>query len=201
MLIGFTGTPLLKDDKKTSLEVFGSYIHTYKFDQAVRDGVILDLLYEARDVDQVLTSQEKIDRWFEAKTQGLSPLGLAQLKQRWGTMQRVLSAKSRLEQALEYAHYLAKIVELTRQVKNPAQGPSYLSALNTPARRAFYDNLGNDEQLAVALDTAIHATKKDGWRGDVVKEREIKYAVYQIVGNDPEAIERIFELIQNQREY
>jgi len=98
MFIGFTGTPLLKDDKQTSLEVFGSYIHTYKFDEAVRDGVILDLLYEARDVDQVITSQEKIDQWFEAKTRGLSPVGLAQLKQRWGTMQRVLSSKSRLEQ-------------------------------------------------------------------------------------------------------
>jgi type I restriction enzyme R subunit len=98
MFIGFTGTPLLKDDKQTSLEVFGSYVHTYKFDEAVRDGVILDLLYEARDVDQVITSQKKIDQWFEAKTKGLSPVGLAQLKQRWGTMQRVLSSKSRLEQ-------------------------------------------------------------------------------------------------------
>jgi type I restriction enzyme, R subunit len=98
MLIGFTGTPLLKDDKQTSLEVFGFYIHTYKFDQAVRDGVILDLLYEARDVDQFIKSPAKIDQWFETKTQGLSPIGLAQFKQRWGTMQRVLSSRPRLEQ-------------------------------------------------------------------------------------------------------
>ena len=58
--IGFTGTPLLKKDKKTSLEVFGGYIHTYKFDEGVRDGVILDLRYEARDIPQELTSQEKM---------------------------------------------------------------------------------------------------------------------------------------------
>jgi type I restriction enzyme, R subunit len=31
VFIGFTGTPLLKQDKQTSLEVFGNYIHTYKF--------------------------------------------------------------------------------------------------------------------------------------------------------------------------
>ena len=98
MFIGFTGTPLLKDDKQTSLEIFGPYIHTYKFDEAVRDGVILDLRYEARDVDQRLTSPAKIDQWFEAKTRGLNDVALAQLKQRWGTMQRVLSSKSRLEQ-------------------------------------------------------------------------------------------------------
>ena len=55
MFIGFTGTPLLKKDKKKSLEVFGPYIHTYKYDEAVRDGVVLDLRYEARDIDQYLS--------------------------------------------------------------------------------------------------------------------------------------------------
>ena len=98
MFIGFTGTPLLKADKQKSIEVFGTYIHTYKYDEAVKDGVVLDLRYEARDIDQSITSQAKIDQWFEAKTKGLNDVALAQLKQRWGTMQRVLSSRSRLEQ-------------------------------------------------------------------------------------------------------
>ena len=97
MFIGFTGTPLLKADKQKSIEVFGRYIHTYKFDEAVKDGVVLDLRYEARDIDQRITSQAKIDQWFEAKTKGLTDLAKAQLKQRWGTMQKVLSSQSRLE--------------------------------------------------------------------------------------------------------
>jgi len=97
MLVGFTGTPLLKKDKLKSIEVFGPYIHTYKYDEAVRDGVVLDLRYEARDIDQNITSQEKIDQWFEIKTRGLSDLAKAQLKQRWGTMQKVLSSQDRLE--------------------------------------------------------------------------------------------------------
>ena len=66
MLIGFTGTPLLKKDKQKSIEVLGPYIHTYKYDEAVRDGVVLDLRYEARDIDQNITSPgPKIDQWFE----------------------------------------------------------------------------------------------------------------------------------------
>ncbi len=97
MFIGFTGTPLLKADKQTSIEVFGPYIHTYKFDEAVSDGVVLDLRYEARDIDQDITSPAKIDKWFDTKTQGLTDLAKAQLKQRWGTMQKVLSSQSRLE--------------------------------------------------------------------------------------------------------
>jgi len=97
MLIGFTGTPLLKSDKRRSIETFGPYIHTYKYDEAVRDGVVLDLRYEARDIDQRITSQAKVDQWFELKTSGLTDVAKAQLKQRWGTMQKVLSARSRLE--------------------------------------------------------------------------------------------------------
>jgi type I restriction enzyme R subunit len=96
VFIGFTGTPLLKADKKKSIEVFGGYIHTYKFDEAVKDGVVLDLRYEARDIDQSITSQQKIDQWFEAKTKGLTDLAKAQLKQRWGTLQKVLSSRDRL---------------------------------------------------------------------------------------------------------
>ena len=97
IFIGFTGTPLLRDDKRRSIEIFGRYIHTYKFDQAVREGVVLDLRYEARDIDQSITSQSKIDAWFDAKTRGLNDLAKAQLKKKWGTMQTVFSSRSRLE--------------------------------------------------------------------------------------------------------
>ncbi|NBC30623.1 MAG: HsdR family type I site-specific deoxyribonuclease [Spirochaetes bacterium] len=97
MLIGFTGTPLLKQDKQRSIEVFGPYIHTYKYDAAVKDGVVLDLRYEARDIDQHVTAQEKVDQWFELKTRGLNDYARAQLKKRWGTLQKVLSSRDRLE--------------------------------------------------------------------------------------------------------
>ncbi|UPM52448.1 type I restriction endonuclease subunit R [Gottfriedia acidiceleris] len=97
MFIGFTGTPLLKKDKASSLEVFGNYIHTYKFDEAVTDKVVLDLRYEARNIDQNITSQTKVDTWFDVKTKGLTDAARAQLKKRWGTLQSVFSSKSRLD--------------------------------------------------------------------------------------------------------
>lgn len=96
MFIGFTGTPLLKKDKKKSLEVFGPYIHTYKYDEAVRDGVVLDLRYEARDIDQYITNPAKSDAWFNAKTSALTDVAKAQLKKRWGTMRKVESSEPRL---------------------------------------------------------------------------------------------------------
>ncbi|WP_316849072.1 type I restriction endonuclease subunit R [Pedobacter agri] len=97
VFIGFTGTPLLKEDKKTTMDVFGRYIHTYKFNEAVEDGVVKDLMYEGRALDQSLTSQAKVDKWFEAKTAGLNDFQKNELKKKWGTMQNVLSSKSRME--------------------------------------------------------------------------------------------------------
>jgi type I restriction enzyme R subunit len=98
MFIGFTGTPLLKVDKATSIETFGSFIHTYKFDEAVADGVVLDLRYEARSIDQHLTSPAQVDKWFDIKTKGMTDLSRAELKKRWGTMQKVVSSEPRAKQ-------------------------------------------------------------------------------------------------------
>jgi type I restriction enzyme R subunit len=98
--IGFTGTPLLKVDKANSIGTFGPYIHTYKYNEAVADKVVLDLRYEARRVDQNINSQEKIDEWFEQRTQGLTDVAKAELKRRWGTMQSLLSSRSRLEKVV-----------------------------------------------------------------------------------------------------
>ena len=100
VFIGFTGTPLLKQDAQTSREVFGGYIHTYKFGEAVEDGVVLDLVYEARDIAQELGSKDKVDEWFEAKTKGLNDWQKAQLREKWGTMQNVLSSKSRMDRVV-----------------------------------------------------------------------------------------------------
>jgi type I restriction enzyme R subunit len=101
VFIGFTGTPLLKQDKQTSLEVFGNYIHTYKFGEAVEDEVVLDLVYEARDIPQELGSTQKVDAWFEAKTKGLNDWQKVALREQWGTMQKVLSSRSRVERVVE----------------------------------------------------------------------------------------------------
>jgi type I restriction enzyme, R subunit len=100
VFIGFTGTPLLNQDKATSLETFGKYIHTYKFSEAVTDAVVLDLVYEARDIDQKLGSEDRVDAWFDAKTSGLNDWQKAALREQWGTMQKVLSSRSRMERVV-----------------------------------------------------------------------------------------------------
>src|SRR5712692_626854 len=100
IFIGFTGTPLLRRDKLMTRDVFGTYIHTYKFHEGVADGVILDLKYEARDVPQRLTSQAAIDRWFEQKTKGLNNFQKAVLRKRWATLEELMSAGERKQRII-----------------------------------------------------------------------------------------------------
>jgi type I restriction enzyme R subunit len=100
IFIGFTGTPLLRRDKQMTSDVFGTYIHTYKFHQAVADKVVLDLKYEARDVPQRLTSQGAIDAWFEQKTKGLNNFQKAVLRKRWATMEELMSAGERKQRII-----------------------------------------------------------------------------------------------------
>ena len=101
LFIGFTGTPLLKADKKKSIEVFGGFIHTYKFNEAVADGVVLDLRYEARNIEQYLKSPKKFDEWFDIKTANMSDLAKRQIRERWATMQKIQSSTSRLSEIVE----------------------------------------------------------------------------------------------------
>ena len=100
VFIGFTGTPLLRRDKKMTRDVFGTYIHTYKFHQAVADKVVLDLKYEARDVPQRLLLQTAIDAWFEQKTKNLNRYQKSVLRGRWATLERLMSAGERKQRII-----------------------------------------------------------------------------------------------------
>ena len=108
--------------------------------------------------------------------------------------------QARKAQALAYEQYLAQIVELSKQVANPEQSQRYPQSLNSPALRALYDNLGENEELALSLDYHIRSTKRDGWRGHRIKERQVRYAIRQDLP-DAEEAERIFELVKKQDEY
>lgn len=99
--IGFTGTPLLRTDKRTTMEVFGTFIDEYRFDEAIADEVVLDLHYDPRDIDQELTSQKNVDDWFDAHTSKLTVSAKSQVMLKWGTMQKLLSSKDRLAKIVQ----------------------------------------------------------------------------------------------------
>jgi type I restriction enzyme R subunit len=107
--------------------------------------------------------------------------------------------RSRREKAIEYEEYLKQIAELAKQVQAGASDDTPQS-LDTPGKRALYNNLENDEDLALRLDAAVKKNSPDGWRGVEPKERIIKGALYKEL-RDKDEVERIFSIIKAQKEY
>jgi len=191
MFIGFTGTPLLKKDKKKSIEIFGPYIHTYKFDEAVADGVVLDLLYEARDVDQHVFDQKGIDDWFNAVTKGMNDLPKAELKQKWGTMQKVLSTKSRLE---KIAFDIIKDFKIKPRLKD-GRGNAILVARSIYEACRYYEIFQAFNFSRCAIITSYAPTTKSikgETTGDGDTEKIEQYRIYEkMLGTkDRETFER-----------
>ena len=102
IFVGFTGTPLLKRDarKLRTRDIFGTYIHTYKFHEAVADKVVLDLKYEGRDVPQRLTSPKAIEAYFAQKTRMLNNFQKSVLRKRWATIEELMSAGERKQRII-----------------------------------------------------------------------------------------------------
>lgn len=176
LFIGFTGTPLLKTDKQTSLEVFGRYIHTYKFNEAVHDKVVLDLRYEARDIEQNITSFDKIDEWFDLKTRGLTDFAKAELKQRWGTMKKVFSSKSRLEKiVLDIMMDMAKKERLQN-----GRGNAMLVSDSIYNACRYYDLFQNAGLSNCAIVTSFVPTTADiKGEGDHYTEKLQRFEIYR----------------------
>ncbi|GAB3124780.1 type I restriction endonuclease subunit R [Glaciibacter psychrotolerans] len=179
MFIGFTGTPLLKADKTTSIETFGSFIHTYKFNEAVVDGVVLDIRYEARHIDQELTSHDQVDKWFEAKTKGMTDLTKAELKKRWGTMQKVVSAEPRAKRIVQD---ILLDMELKPRLMD-GRGNAMLVGGSIYQACKFYEmfvQAGFKGKVAIVtsyVPNASEISKEDGGHGSTEKLRQ--YDIYR----------------------
>lgn len=200
IVIGFTGTPLLKTNKKTSLEKFGKYIHTYKYDEAVEDKVVLDLRYESRNIEQNLSSPEKIDKWFEVTTKGLTEFGKTELKKSWGTLQKVFSSKNRLEKIVGDVIWDMKMED--RLVKG--NGNAILVAGSIYQACRYYDIFQKNSFKKCAIITSydgnINSIKGETIGTEEETEAEYMHDVYNKmledydkigIGNkDPETFER-----------
>ena len=109
--------------------------------------------------------------------------------------------QQRREEAIDYQAYLSKVVDLTKKIKKPSETSSYPASISSETKRSLYDNLDKNESLAVAIDTAVRRTKKDDWKNNPFKKREVRNAISQELGHDEALTERVFELVLNQREY
>ena len=130
----------------------------------------------------------------------------------------------RKQESLEYKG-LSRPDHRPHEDDRPAgNGSSYPPSINTAALRALFDNLDTEpasktreppppryagkptaadarEERALALDRAIRRVKPAGWRGNLFKERVVRYAIRSVLAGDDELVDSIFEIVKSQPDY
>ncbi|NRB11255.1 MAG: type I restriction endonuclease subunit R [Rickettsiaceae bacterium] len=166
--IGFTGTPLMTKEKN-NFEKFGTPIEPqYSFKQAIKDGVVLPLLYEGRHVE-IIQNKSAVDLWFERHTSGLTNSEKTDLKRKYATASKLNNAdqviymrafdisehyrenwqgtglKAQLvapnkATALKYHEYLKEIGFVTSEV-----------IISAPNKQEGYDEINKDSEDQVCI--------------------------------------------------
>lgn len=123
--LGFTGTPLLKQEKNT-LSTFGGLIHRYAIDEAVTDEAVVPLLYEGRMVEQQI-SGDAIDKWFDKISHGLTPEQKTDLKRKFSRMRTL----AKTTQAIQ-----TKAFDISEHYRMHWQGTPFKAQLVAPSKAA-----------------------------------------------------------------
>ena len=142
-LIGFTGTPIDKDFRRSTMRRFGPLIDSYTIPQSVADGATVPILYEARLPELAIEGPETLDRLYEAMFGDQPPEVQEQIRRRYANKETVAEAERRIEMiALDISeHFKAKIRPngFKAQVVAPSRRAAlrYAEYLNNFGLRAY----------------------------------------------------------------
>ena len=147
--LGFTGTPLMQQEKQTA-ELFGGLIDTYTIDQAVRDKAVVPLIYEGRHALQEVNRQA-IDKWFSIVSEPLSDEQNADLKRKSSTPDQLGKVRSTIKEiAWDISEHFSKNVPAP--FKGQLSAPNKFCALQY---KKYLDEFGkvSSEVVISAPDT------------------------------------------------
>ena len=143
VMVGFTGTPIEKDFKRSTIGRFGPLIDAYTIPQSVADGATVPIWYEARLPELAVEGPETLDRLYEAMFGDEPPAVQAQIRRRYANKETVAEAERRIEMiALDIAeHFKGKVRPngFKAQVVAPSRAAAlrYSERLNSFGLRAY----------------------------------------------------------------
>lgn len=137
--LGFTGTPLMKQEKNNFIKFGGLIEPHYSMQQAVKDKQVVPLLYEGRYVEMI-QNKAAIDLWFDRHTQGLSEEQKADLKKKYARAEMLNKAEKVIYmRAFDISEHFRQNWQGT-PFKAQLVAPSKLSALSY---HAFLNEFGH----------------------------------------------------------
>lgn len=136
--LGFTGTPILKGDKKT-VDRIGGIIDRYTIRDAVDDKAVVPLVYEGRHIYQRIDAPP-IDEWFENYTTGLSTEQKAQLKRKFAQKETLNAAEQKIRMvAWDISNHFRENFQGKTPFKGQLVAPSKQAAIEY---KRFLDEFG-----------------------------------------------------------
>jgi type I restriction enzyme R subunit len=164
--IGFTGTPIEKEDAST-LAVFGNYIDIYDIEQAVDDGATVRIYYESRLAQIQLKPEEKelLDAEVESVTEGEESTAKEKAKAKWTQLEAIVGHKDRL------AIIAKDIIDHYEKRQSAFEGKAMIVAMS--------------RRIAVELYDAIRKIRPD-WHSEDKKKGAVK-VIMTSASSDPES--------------
>jgi type I restriction enzyme R subunit len=110
----------------------------------------------------------------------------------------------RKEGAITYEELLKKYEELAKDI-HPNTKKSYPKDIDTKPKQALYDNLEENEELSIFMDEQVQYGKDDDWRSTHIKRRNVEIIIRKVLEkygiSDDDIVDKIFEIVSNQKEY
>lgn len=137
--IGFTGTPLIKNDKKNTIAKFGQFIDTYTIDEATKeDKTVVPLLYEGRH-NILKVNEAPINKWYNVVAEPLTKHESADLKKKMAQRRMLLSSED---------HVRAIAYDVSSHYQKNFQGTGFKGQLAVQSKedalkyKQFFDEFG-----------------------------------------------------------
>ena len=157
--IGFTGTPLLRKDKSNTYLKFGKQIgHSYRFEDGIRDGVIVPLVYDGRKIPQKVTS-DKIDDYLKSILAPLTEPQKEDMRRKWSSFMKLAQTDQRLSMIAFDIH--EHFLSYCKPRGFKAMAAVSTRALAVKLERAI-NGLGGVRAAAVICDESVNTEGDEG---------------------------------------
>lgn len=176
--IGFTGTPIEKEDVNTPA-VFGDYIDIYDISRAVEDGATVPIYYESRLARIELDEDEKpkIDAEIADLTEDEAQTEQERLKRKWASVEALVGSEKRLALVADdlVKHFEARVVAL--------DGKAMIVCMSRRICVALYDAIvklrpewhsDDDEAGAIKVVMTGAASDPPAWQPHIGKRPKVR---------------------------
>ena len=175
--VGFTGTPIEKGFKRSTIGRFGPLIDTYTIPQSVADGATVPIFYEARLPELAIEGPESLDRLYETMF-GDEPLEVQlKIRRRYANRETVAEAEPRIKKiALDIAEHF----------KGKVRPNGYKAQVVAPSRAAALRYSKHLNSLGLCAYPIITSTLNDGPEFKTVREVDYEQIINAFVDPDGE---------------